>query len=216
MKGPDYSSYPVDGYDVTALSHTSLHSPLPLIRSIQRLFYLPHLLKRWNGPVSLTVFLKSEEEEEALNQFLAETPLSSSLTICRFIASNPAEYPYNRLRNIALRHVTTSHFWVMDMDMWPSRNAYETLLSLDAHYLQDEYLAVIVPAFEYKKDMTECNSFEKCVREFVLCSIPHSQDYPVHPSDPSGIGELLVCEEVRRIPEEVLRSCPFSLRIANP
>ena len=165
--------------------------------------------------MSIALYLR-KEDWEYYNDLRRDFGLEDRVSIVLKVKSNGAPYPINELRNMAIQHAKTSHFFMSDMDMWPSRNAYETLLSLDAHYLQDEYLAVIIPAFEYKKDMTECNSFEKCVREFVLCSIPHSQDYPVHPSDPFGIGELLVCEEVRRIPEEVLRSCPFSLRIANP
>lgn len=31
-------------------------------------------------------------------------------------------FPLNRLRNIALRRVTTTHFVLVDMDAWPSGN----------------------------------------------------------------------------------------------
>ena len=51
----------------------------------------------------------------------------------------------------------------MDMDMWPSDNAYKALISLDARYLNDDYLAVIVPSFQYMKNMRDCKGFEKCV-----------------------------------------------------
>ena len=74
-------------------------------------------------------------------------------------------YPYNALRNIAIQRVATSHFWVMDMDMWPSSNLYRTLLSLDVRHLKDDYLAVIVPAFEYKRT-TKGGSFEQCVKSY--------------------------------------------------
>ena len=29
-------------------------------------------------------------------------------------------YPLNRLRNIAIENIVTSHFVVFDMDMWPA------------------------------------------------------------------------------------------------
>lgn len=32
-------------------------------------------------------------------------------------------YPVNKLRNIAIVNVVTTHFLVMDMDMWPARNS---------------------------------------------------------------------------------------------
>ena len=31
-----------------------------------------------------------------------------------------SSFPVNKLRNIAIRHVVTSHFLVMDMDLWPT------------------------------------------------------------------------------------------------
>ena len=31
-------------------------------------------------------------------------------------------YPLNRLRNIAIENIVTSHFVVFDMDMWPARS----------------------------------------------------------------------------------------------
>ena len=33
----------------------------------------------------------------------------------------PGVYPVNKLRNIAIVNVVTTHFLVLDMDMWPSR-----------------------------------------------------------------------------------------------
>ena len=132
------------------------------------MFFLPFLLDRWGGPLSLAVIIQSNEEENTLNEFIAQTSLPSRLTVCHFITSKPSEYPFNRLRNIALKHVTTSHFWVMDMDMWPSDNAYKTLLSLDYRYLNDDYLAVIVPSFQYMENMRECKGFKKCVNSFLF------------------------------------------------
>ena len=52
----------------------------------------------------------------------------------------------------------------MDMDIWPAINLYQTLINLDKRFLDDGYLAVIIPAFEFKKDMSNCNDFERCVK----------------------------------------------------
>ncbi|KAM7454040.1 hypothetical protein BLSTO_05207 [Blastocystis sp. subtype 1] len=51
--------------------------------------------------------------------------------------------------------------------MWPSDNAYNALMSLDARYLSDDYLAVIVPSFQYMKNMRDCKGFEKCVNSVI-------------------------------------------------
>lgn len=33
------------------------------------------------------------------------------------------DYPVNKLRNIAIVNIVTTHFLVMDMDMWPARSS---------------------------------------------------------------------------------------------
>lgn len=40
---------------------------------------------------------------------------------------DPTWYPVNRLRNVAIRAVTTSHFLMTDIDIWPDVNAYNAL-----------------------------------------------------------------------------------------
>lgn len=113
----------------------------------------------------MTVFIKSREDEQALDAVISKDLFPKTIIISKYYSQNPTEYPYNKLRNIAMEKITTSHVWVMDMDMWPSDNVYSTILSLDSRYLRDDYLAVIVPSFELKSDMSKCNDFEQCVNE---------------------------------------------------
>lgn len=40
---------------------------------------------------------------------------------------DPVWYPVNRLRNVAVRAVATSHFLMTDIDIWPDVNAYQAL-----------------------------------------------------------------------------------------
>lgn len=40
---------------------------------------------------------------------------------------DPESYPVNRLRNVALRAVQTSHLLMTDIDIWPDRHAYDAL-----------------------------------------------------------------------------------------
>ena len=138
-------------------------------------------MNRWKGPISITIYLKSNEEELVLDNMVKDDYFPQSVHISRYLSPTPLEYPYNRLRNIALRSVTTSHFWVMDMDMWPSDNLYSTLLHLESRFLEDDYLAIIVPSFEYKSDMTKCTAFEKCVNEYTkyIISLINLVLYPI-------------------------------------
>ena len=114
----------------------------------------------------MTIYMKSYEEQELVEQYKRNSFFPKSTHIIPYLSKVPTEYPYNKLRNLALKEVTTSHFWVMDMDMWPSSNLYTTLLSLDSRFLNDDKLAVIVPSFEYKENMNQCTDFEECVKKF--------------------------------------------------
>ena len=116
----------------------------------------------------IAVYLKSQQEVEQLQLLLQKYSLPESISLSQYVTDNPTEYPYNRLRNIALSKVVTSHFWVMDMDMWPCDHLYESLHALDSRFLADDRLAVIVPSFEYQEDMRECNDFEMCVNRLYL------------------------------------------------
>ena len=125
----------------------SFHS---FIISTERLFFVEHFLKRWGGwrciisliprPISITVIVHRDELHET-EQFIQQSHFPARLTLTLYIigvSSNPdcvytqladgsvqcepgPIYPLNRLRNIAIESVSTSHFVLFDMDVWPSR-----------------------------------------------------------------------------------------------
>ena len=75
-------------------------------------------------------------------------------------------YPINRLRNSAIQNIDTTHFLVLDMDMWPVETAYRDMLGLPPFVLRNERLAVIIPAFSLKEEMVnECDSLQSCVEK---------------------------------------------------
>ena len=133
---------------------------------VQRLFFIPHIAKRWLGPISMAIYMKSSEDEKLIDQYMQNSFFPQSIQIIPYFSKIPTEYPYNKLRNLALKEVTTSHFWVMDMDMWPSSNLYTTLLNLKSRFLSDDKLAIIVPSFEYKENMSDCTDLEECVKRY--------------------------------------------------
>lgn len=85
--------------------------------------------------------------------------------------------------------------------MWPSDNAYKTLLSLDYRYLNDDYLAVIVPSFQYMENMRECKGFKKCVNSFFSHSDLICRVIPYIPRTMLELENCLSlkkCEEFRK------------------
>ena len=56
------------------------------------------------------------------SSYKRDNVLESRLHVTEYHAKSSAQYPINTLRNVAIQGVQTSHFWLTDMDMWPSRN----------------------------------------------------------------------------------------------
>ena len=109
---------------------------------------------------------------------LKSLDIPKRLNIIAYFSDSAEPYPINKLRNIAIDQVQTTHFWLADMDMWPSRilliihslnigGLREALLSLPSSELERSDLAVIVPAFEITRGR-ECGSFESCARRLIL------------------------------------------------
>ena len=82
----------------------------------------------------------------------------------------------NLLRNIAILTIRTTHFLVLDMDMWPSctvildhydcpANSYEELMSLPDSILNSEKAAVILPCVfiqNFEAILSNCTSLLDC------------------------------------------------------
>ena len=66
-----------------------------------------------------------EEEESNVVQSILEMDLPSRIRIVVYGVkkSNPdyKRFPVNKLRNLAIVNIVTTHFLIFDMDMWPIR-----------------------------------------------------------------------------------------------
>lgn len=85
-------------------------------------------------------------------------PLPPSVSIVPYLHPPDKPYPVNRLRNLAIKNVNTSHFFYNDIDFLPSgrvrrilsiENLYEELMKIPESFLGQPYSAIIIPAFEY-------------------------------------------------------------------
>ena len=69
---------------------------------------------------SVALFL-ADREQNKYNQAVSSSPLNNRIHITVVHSADKKIYPINKLRNIAIDHVTTTHLWLADMDMWPAR-----------------------------------------------------------------------------------------------
>lgn len=67
----------------------------------------------------MSLFVSTEDQDniDAYKSYLSKFKLIQAHTCI----SNTTDYPVNRMRNIAIENVATTHFFVCDMDLWPSR-----------------------------------------------------------------------------------------------
>ena len=81
---------------------------------------------------------------------------------------NYYDFPVNLLRNICIRHITTSHFMVLDIDMWPTETMHKNLVSILPSVLADETHAIVVPPIflSSRRMAMRCFKLAKC---FELC-----------------------------------------------
>lgn len=70
-------------------------------------------------PMSVTLCINAGEENE-FTRLVAESQLSKRLSLVPYHLPLNASYPINLLRNLAIDNSKTNHFWLTDLDMWPS------------------------------------------------------------------------------------------------
>mmetsp|Transcript_25589 Transcript_25589/g.33312 ORF Transcript_25589/g.33312 Transcript_25589/m.33312 type:complete len:331 (+) Transcript_25589:110-1102(+) len=124
-----------------------------------RVWMLEDICQRWPGPISIAVFVPYESKKintlscnnnDRLNYYIYEAKNEKELI----------EYPVNKLRNIAINLVKTSHFLIADIDFWPSNNLYNEILKHSLWHLKNPLYGMIIPAFQ--RDSDGCRTIETC------------------------------------------------------
>ena len=134
-----------------------------LDRRLNRVDRFPFLLARWRGPISSVMFVSEAEVEKAC-EFLFQhrnRPIIFTLYIVHNMGVNPffyqgtrrvyfkqGLYPYNVLRNIGIESITTTHYLLVDIDVFPSANLYDSFLR-QAALLRDPSNVVLFQLFQY-------------------------------------------------------------------
>ena len=88
-------------------------------RRKERLAFLPYLLKRWPSYFTITVQLKRREKAYVIHA-ITSLNLPDRVSIILYITGdNTGNFFVNRLRNVAIQSIRTTHFLILDMDAWP-------------------------------------------------------------------------------------------------
>ena len=126
------------------------------------------MLKRWKGPI-VSVFIIQEIEFRALMEFILQQTRSilfniyiiPTYTITPFIYQGKHKYympngiyPFNVLRDIGIESITTTHYLLLDIDVFPSRNLYDDILN-NKQILYDYNSVLLLQLFQYAKKKTK-------------------------------------------------------------
>lgn len=151
--------------------------------SPERLWLLRETCLRWRGPIVLVAFVRSEDTADSESHLYI--PLQNGTkgkigsTVCpnvEVVTYHPAldgndpstsRYPVNKLRNIGIAAVRTSHFLYLDIDFWPSSTIEQHLAQFHKHepyrkIFEADKSAVVVPAFNFLAISNGCLYADTC------------------------------------------------------
>ncbi|OTF70651.1 hypothetical protein BLA29_000363, partial [Euroglyphus maynei] len=136
--------------------------------SMDRLVILEQSLRTWNGPVSISIYVLTNNSTNGriqdwqrlyINKKIASLKIAlEKSTIILVPSVNSDHYPINVLRNLAIKMVQTRFMFLVDADFQPSPNLETNFLSTmnkyHSNYLRQHdtngcRIAFVVPAFEY-------------------------------------------------------------------
>lgn len=122
--------------------------------TMEKLWMLDPLCERWRGPLSLALWTKGVSMIEAMSVSKCE---SFALSL---YDGDDADYPVNKLRNLAISKVNTSHQLVSDLDFLPSIGLRLYLRNLGESWLSRREVALVIPAFQRRGG--NCKTVREC------------------------------------------------------
>jgi hypothetical protein len=129
--------------------------------SQDRLWMMEHHCQRWGVDHPISIAVLTNQTMTQVTSTLTDLGCSSDFVQVQVLLDSLEDYPVNRLRNMALRNVQTSHVVYVDIDFWPSTNVYTVLDSdLVRQALSDDYqTALVLPAFQLQR---QCKEWREC------------------------------------------------------
>lgn len=116
----------------TAIFITKYQFRNSLIPSHARIHMIPTRIQQWKGyilflsivipsPVIFVIYISTKSEASAVTQFLLAKDFSEQVQIYTYEGKEGCfdneHFPINKLRNMAIQYVQTTHYIVLDMDV---------------------------------------------------------------------------------------------------
>jgi hypothetical protein len=160
--------------------------------SWSRFWIMEHQCRRWGAhPLSLAVWIEKYKQTNQNYAELVRVSLKKMGCSLHYItvsvlksasAKQDQYYPVNRLRNVALSKVKSSHSITMDADFLVSPDLYQNLGVHRAVLAKNYKIALVVPAFEIRSKCTPVES--------IMCRKFHAQTAPANKQELLQLGQL--------------------------
>ena len=157
---------------VTLTFQLSCRYATRLIPSLNRMDRFPYILQRWNGPISVAFFV-TEAQVAELAEILAEysgrnilftvyvqKDITNQNTPWHVLSYGKKQfypkgmYPINLLRDLTIESISTSHYLVIDVDIFLSATTFDNLKKYKP-LLKDERHVLLFPLFSYYNNDTK-------------------------------------------------------------
>ena len=130
-----------DEYDVSISTHLAPN----------RLNLLVQLIKHWDGPASVSIYVNDTEVEKVVNFIQNSGVLRDRTNVSYHLLFQVGpSYPFNHMRELGHRFVSTPYIFFLDVDYVASPNLYQTLQEAlrEGIFGETDKTAIVVPAFE--------------------------------------------------------------------
>ncbi|OEU11690.1 hypothetical protein FRACYDRAFT_157236, partial [Fragilariopsis cylindrus CCMP1102] len=150
--------------------------------SQDRLWMMKYHCERY-GPNSISIAVYTNKTLEDVKTELVDLGCPTTTATVSVVVLNAEshgtawnDYPVNKLRNLALRAVRTTHILYIDIDFWTSANLYNTLVhnpQIKQQLYQDPKLVLVIPAFQLQR-ISNCTDETKDCRTEHVPLMPHT------------------------------------------
>ena len=140
--------------------------------SVDKLERLIAIAQRWNGPVSVSILIRTMKELDYLKRYIYDHPNQlSNVNSHLYLENSERQYPNNILRNLALQYSRSDFFALLDIDFFPSPlNTHHILQDVFqknpalVKKLRERKTVFVMPAFEIfdilpDKEVTRVHAF---------------------------------------------------------
>mgnify|MGYP006900210927 CR=1 FL=1 len=202
----DYTLSANSEFDVTLVTYFEYSRSSSFTTSVKDAAFLKPYFSRWDGfdhevdlmlrAFSIVVYYH-EDEKDKMDSFV-NTCKMNKRTQCHSFLLQSSTIPINKLKNIGILHVRTTHFIFAERNLSPTSpipssrsrvaNLYSELLRTPGYLWRDPYFVGVVPVFEWAHD-----AYPEAVRNYQHCysCAVRRRNYHAYPQTLPALKECL-------------------------